>query len=292
MDDAPPAVYNAAILRPDKRPEETAMKLTPEQLEAYDRDGFLVFPSLLDGAEVAAIRRDIEGVSGVQDDRILREKVGGPRMIYGLDDPSGPTGTRSIETLVRTPRLLQPAMDVLDDQVYIYHTKCNFKSAIDGAIWQWHQDYGYWHNDGTPEPRLVTTMIMLDKATEMSGCLYFMRGSHKLGTLDGEFDGKTTSVGLWIVPKDRMISMCGELGEPVPVVGEAGTVVMFHPDLVHGSGHNMSPRPRWQLYVVYNADTNRPHPVEQPRPEYKAARRTPALRPSERAIAARVPEPA
>ena len=256
------------------------MKLDPQQREAYERDGFLVFPSLLSTAEVAAIRRDIDTVSAVEDDRVIREKIGGPRMIYGLDDLAGPTGAPTISALVRAERVLRPAMDLLEDEVYVYHTKCNFKSAIDGAIWQWHQDFGYWENDGTPAPRMLTTMVMLDKATEMSGCLYFIPGSHRLGTLKADFDAETTSVGLWTVPKEKMIEMCRDLGDPVPIVGEAGTVVTFHPDLVHGSGHNMSPRPRWQLYLVYNAASNRPRPVERPRPEYKAARRAPALRPS------------
>ena len=60
---------------------------------------------------------------------------------------------------------------------------------------------------------------------------------------------------------------------PVPVVGGPGTVAMFHPNLVHGSGHNMSTHARWHLYFVYNAVSNVMAPVKDPRPAYKASRK-------------------
>ncbi len=36
----------------------------------------------------------------------------------------------------------------------LFHIKCNFKDAIDGGYWQWHQDYANWKaNDASPRPR-------------------------------------------------------------------------------------------------------------------------------------------
>ena len=55
--------------------------------------------------------------------------------------------------MVRTPRLLRPVQQVLkDDAVYVYHTKINTKPAIEGTVWQWHQDYGSWMRDGCARP--------------------------------------------------------------------------------------------------------------------------------------------
>src|SRR5690606_9501439 len=137
--------------------------------------------------------------------RVIREKGGGSaRMLYGLHECDGPTGSRAVEDLSRSSRLLQAARDVLRDEAYLFHTKCNLKEAITGEIWQWHQDFGYWRTDGLSEPRLVTTMLMLDRATELGGCLYFVPGSHKAGTIDAPFDGETTSVGIWTLSKQQM----------------------------------------------------------------------------------------
>ena len=36
------------------------MKLTPAQLAAYERDGFLIFPDLVSAEEVALLRREVE----------------------------------------------------------------------------------------------------------------------------------------------------------------------------------------------------------------------------------------
>jgi len=69
-----------------------------------------------------------------------------------------------------------------------YHTKCNLKTAIDGSVWAWHQDFGTWKRDGVQRPRLTTALIMLDEPTELNGCLYFIPGSHKEGNLEPVFE--------------------------------------------------------------------------------------------------------
>src|SRR3546814_15800102 len=78
------------------------------------------------------------------------------------------------------PRLLEPARQIRDeDELYVYHSKCNLKPAINGAVFQWHQDYGHWKHDGVAEPDLTTALIMLDSASQLGGCAYFIPGSHK-----------------------------------------------------------------------------------------------------------------
>jgi ectoine hydroxylase len=67
-------------------------------------------------------------------------------------------------------------------------------------------------------------------------------------------------------------------GDPVAVTGVPGTVVLFHPNLVHGSGHNMSRYSRWHIYTVYNTVANRPPQRENARPEWVVSRDTTPLR--------------
>jgi ectoine hydroxylase len=249
------------------------MKLTPSQLQQYDAQGYLVLPKLLSAAEIEALREGLAAAVHVQDDRILREKSSDAvRMVYDMHNPKGPVAHTAYERLVRLDRIAQPARDLLGAEVNVFHTKVNSKEAIHGEYWQWHQDFVMWGPvDKAPAPRLVTTLIMLDKATEVGGCLYFIPGSHKLGLVEAHFDERT-SAKLDTVSKRAMIDVVARCGEPVAIAGEAGTVVMFHPYLIHGSGWNMSVHDRRQIYVVYNAVDNALGPTPTPRPEYKASR--------------------
>ncbi len=250
------------------------MKLTPEQHAAFDRDGFLIFPNLLSPAEVETLRAELARVSQIPDQRIMREKISNePRIIYGLPDEDGPTFSPAYHALSRDPRIAQPIVDLLGEDVSLFHIKCNFKEAITGEFWQWHQDYANWKaNDNAPEPRLLTSVVMLDKATEMNGCLYFVPGSHRLGLVKSAWDDASTAYALWTVDKPSMIDITAKLGDPVAITGEPGTVVIFHANTIHGSGHNMSPRSRWQVYLVYNALSNVLGPVPKPRPDWQANR--------------------
>jgi ectoine hydroxylase len=256
------------------------MNLTKDQIDSFERDGFLVLSNLLSAGEVELLRAELARVSQVVDVRNMREGDGEtPRIVYGLPDVDGPTFSQAYYNLARDHRVLQPVMDVLQEDVSLFHIKCNFKEAIDGGYWQWHQDYANWKaNDNAPEPRLVTAMVMLDQATEMGGCLYFVPGSHTNGIIEPDWDDTSTSYALWTVPKGKMIQITAELGDPVAVTGGPGTVVFFHANMIHGSGHNMSPRHRWQVYLVYNAMSNVLGPVPKPRPDYQANRKAVPLK--------------
>jgi ectoine hydroxylase len=245
------------------------MRLTPSQLAAYERDGFLILPELFDAAEVAAMKAELERVQQVDTDHLVREKAGGvAKTIYRVHESGSPTASPVFEAASRAPRLLQPARDLLqDDALYIHHTKCNLKTAIDGSVWAWHQDYGTWKRDGMPQARPTTALIMLDEPTEMNGCLYFIPGSHREGNLEPRFDD-ATGYRFYVVPREQLLEIMARSPEPVAITGKPGTVVFFDCNLLHASGHNLSRHNRWAIYVVYNPVTNRCAAVPNPRPEY------------------------
>lgn len=245
------------------------MQLTREQLRTYERDGFLIMPGLFSAEEVEAMKADLARIQQIDTDHLVRERSGGvAKTIYRVHEAVGPTASPIFHAAVRSRRLLAPAQALLgDDALYVYHTKCNLKTAIDGSVWQWHQDYGTWQKDGVPEPTLTTALVMLDEPTEFNGCLYFIPGSHKEGSLEPRFD-ESTAYKFWVVPKERLLGIMERSPEPVPITGKPGTVVFFHPNILHASGHNLSRHNRWAIYVVYNPVSNRPAAVPDPRPDY------------------------
>jgi ectoine hydroxylase len=250
---------------------DSTMQLTKDQLASYERDGFLVLPELFSMREVEAMKADLKRIQLIDTDHLVRERGSNiAKTIYRVHEADGPTASPIFHPAARAPRLLAPAQQLLaDDALYVFHTKCNLKSAIDGSVWQWHQDYGSWRRDGVPEPSMTTALIMLDEPTEMNGCLYFLPGSHKLGNLESEMDDQTTSYRLWVVPKDQLIGIMRQSPEPVAILGKPGTVVFFHCNILHASGHNLSRHDRWHIYIVYNQVANKPNAVPNPRPDYQ-----------------------
>ena len=75
-------------------------------------------------------------------------------------------------------RLVTHAEQILDGEVYHYHSKMIMKDAKVGGAWTWHQDYGYWYQNGVLFPLLTSASIAVDPATRENGCLQVIRGSH------------------------------------------------------------------------------------------------------------------
>ncbi|MCA9443386.1 MAG: phytanoyl-CoA dioxygenase family protein [Candidatus Omnitrophica bacterium] len=245
------------------------MEWTPEQISSYNDDGFLIVRNLLSDAEVADLREAVQVLLHGNDevDRMHRERErgGAVRQVY-LAHRHNP----AFQELVRNPKLTDPVRQILEEQVYIFHSKLNVKEAFEGSVWLWHQDYGYWVRDGV-QPRIVSTMILLDRATLNNGCLMVLPGSHRGGRLEHEADTTTTSYKQWCIPPEILKKTMRE--EDIKyITGEPGDALFFDCNLIHGSGHNMSPLPRNTFIIAYNAIDNKPAPVENPRPDWVVSR--------------------
>jgi ectoine hydroxylase len=249
------------------------MRLTANQIARYDRDGFLHFPEFFSADEVAVLRREVDRVSKIQSEMVVREGAEQrPKAMFRMHESDGDTASPAFQAAVRVPRTLGLAQQLARDEVlYLHHTKVNIKAAIEGSIWPWHQDFGSWRLDGIERPDVITVMIGLDTAKEMGGCLYFLPGSHRNGRLDPYLDGSTAYKVWSVTPKD-VKEMIAEHGEPVAITGKAGSMTVFHCNLLHASGHNLSANDRWQAYFCYNPVANRPKDVEKPRPDWVRSR--------------------
>jgi ectoine hydroxylase len=253
------------------------MNLSALQLEQFHRDGYLVFPELFSRKEVDVLRAETARLSRIEAETVIREKTGGVRSIFRVHEDDGATRSPAFRALVHTPRVLQPTMQALGGDVYVYHTKINTKPAIEGTVWMWHQDYGSWKRDGCPRPDMGTFAVMMTDSTEMNGALYVVPGSHKRGRIDPYYD-ESTSYKFWAVPKEQIVSVLKESAKPVPVVGPAGTCMLFHCNLLHASGHNLSAEDRWHIYISFNTCANAPQFGPDTRPDWVVSRNTRPLR--------------
>ena len=247
--------------------------MTDAQLEQYRRDGYVIFPSLFSAAEIAVLRAETARLSAIEADTVIRERTGAVRSIFRVHEADGATRSAAFRALVRTPRVLEPTMQALGGDAYVYHTKINTKPAIEGTVWMWHQDYGSWQRDGCLRPDMGTFAVMMTDSVEMNGALYVVPGSQQRGRIEPYYD-ESTSYKFWAVPKREMIAVLKSSPAPVPIVGPAGTCVLFHCNLLHASGHNLSAEDRWHIYISFNACANAPKFTEKSRPDWVVSRNT------------------
>lgn len=245
------------------------MEWSDRDIEDYKTNGFRLIRGLLSEDEVAGLRNGVPDLLNGRDEsdgmHREREKGGAVRQVY-LAHRSHP----AFVELIRNPKILEPVKQILGSDVYIYHSKLNVKEAFEGTVWLWHQDYGYWMWDKI-EPRICSAMVFIDEATLNNGCLMIVSGSHKAGRNEHEADTVTTSYKQWCIPPaDLKQRICEE--DIIHVTGKPGDVLFFDCNLIHGSGHNMSPLPRNSFISVYNSIGNKPKPAENPRPDWVVSR--------------------
>ena len=224
------------------------MKLNAEQLKKFDETGYIIIPELFSSDEVAVLKDEIPGIFSQRREENVREK--------GTDTVRTAFATHTYNDIyrrfVRHPRILEPAEQLLQGQVYVHQFKLNAKAAFNGDVWQWHQDFGVWHRDDEmPEPRAMNLAVYLDDVTEFNGPLYLLPKSHKQGVIDAGHDTTTTSYPLWTLKEDEIRKMA-DVGGIVAPKGPAGTGFFFHSCLVHASPPNISPWDRLIVYISYN----------------------------------------
>lgn len=254
------------------------MYLDRSQIERYGKAGVLAVESVFTPAEVRSLLDAYERDSRIPGEhRILEDGGDEVRAIYAshLRQPE-------FDALVRSPRVLGPARQLLTDDLYVYQFKINAKPPFGGERWAWHQDYLAWRlADNLPAPRLVNVGVFLDDVTEFNGPVIFVPGSHRAGQLNRRGADRAKS-DQHVDPEDialraeQMTSIVNEHGMVSPK-GPAGSVIFFSPEIVHGSAPNMSPFPRKLLIITYNDVTNLPRPGGAPRPEYVVGRDTTPL---------------
>ena len=255
------------------------MHLSPEQIRAFDEQGFVFFPNCFSEEEIVLLREEAGSILKLDRQEIWREKTGAPRTAFAAH-----TFSEVFGLLARHPRLVEPLRQIYGEDVYVHQFKLNAKAAFDGDVWQWHQDYGTWaRDDGMPQPRAMNIAVFLDEVFSFNGPLMFIPRSHKYGTLAAGHDTSTTSYPLWTLDNEtvtRLVAEAGPEGEGIVApTGKAGSVIMFHGNLVHASPPNITPYPRKIVYLTLCAVSN--HITKFGRADWIAHRDFTPIRPAD-----------
>lgn len=215
-------------------------RLTQEERDIFERDGYLILEGLLDDREV----RELTAVVDRLHTSGSFTNGTGDKTISGRINQTGFVGMdRSLFDLVSHERALPKVWGILGWNISLYHSHLSITEtesgtyAPDGTTWHWHQDSGRMNQDMETEPRprisLKVAYFLTDVSEEGKGNFWVVPGSHLRNDL--------------MMPPDG-------LGQPkgaVPVLVKPGTVVIFDRRLWHTATPNFSKDVRKVLFYGY-----------------------------------------
>ena len=232
--------------------------LSDAQALQYHADGFVLARALFERDEIELLHR-----SAKEDGELDKRSFGradGEGGVVRLSLWNHP-GDGIYGQFARCERMVRSCELLLEGEVYHYHSKMILKDAKVGGAWAWHQDYGYWYQNGVLFPLLTSVFIAVDPCTKQNGCLQVLKGSHHCGRINHVLTGEQAGAD-----REHVEELIKRL-ELVYVEMEPGDALFFHSNLLHRSDRNTSNDPRWSMICCYNAARNDPY-KESHHPRY------------------------
>ncbi|WP_372670136.1 ectoine hydroxylase [Amycolatopsis kentuckyensis] len=250
-------------------------------LANHETKGYTVVEDLLSVGEVQTYWQELVRLSSddelARDERVITEaKTGEVRSIFDVHEISA-----LIAELVRDPRVLDRARQLLGSEVYVHQSRVNYMPGFKGTGFYWHSDFETWHaEDGMPAPRAVSCSIALTDNYPFNGGLMIMPGSHRTfvqcagETPDDNYKASLKDQRVGVPSEDDITKMAAEHGID-QFTGQAGSALWFDSNIMHGSGNNITPYPRSNIFLVFNSVENalqEPFAASTPRPAFIAGR--------------------
>ena len=262
--------------------------VSEEQARQFDEAGFLVLPDLFSPEEVATLQAEAGRLLAYPDaldpETVISEPGGAEvRSIFEVHAQSA-----LMARLAADERLASLARFLLNDAVYLHQSRLNYKPGFHGKEFYWHSDFETWHvEDGMPRMRALSMSVLLAENTPHNGPLMLIPGSHRtfltcVGETPADHYKQSLRKQEYGVPDETSLAELAQTHGIAAPTGKPGTVVIFDCNVMHGSNGNITPFPRANAFLVYNAVSNRlqePFGVDKPRPSFIAAREVVEVQP-------------
>jgi ectoine hydroxylase-related dioxygenase (phytanoyl-CoA dioxygenase family) len=231
-------------------------RLTAEQIEFYETNGYLAGLRLLNDDQVEVLRAELSQLSdpaspanelfyeyhsneSTRPNKTLFHALGAWRVANGFHD------------LLWNPALLMPASQLLRGPVRFWHDQIFSKPAHHGGVVAWHQDYSYWTR--TKPMAHLSCWIGLDDSTRANGCVHYVPGSHRWNLLPITGLADDMNSIQKVLTDDQK-----ENFKPVAIELKQGEASFHHPLMVHGSFENNTEHPRRAAVINVFRDGVRP----------------------------------
>ena len=247
------------------------MYLNREQVEHFQTNGFLLADNIFQSSEIEAMIEELPVLFAQDSPEVYRQK--GSQAIRTVFAPE--KFSKIFESVYQYDRLVNSVKQLLNDEVYLFQSKLNTKVALARGIWDWHQDFTFWKDDGMPEPKALTVAIYLNDVTEFNGPMIVIPGSHRLGTASCEMknpDGVHDENLKYVISQNTIKQIAEQCGGMVSTKGKKGSVLFFDCNILHASAQNLHYENRDILMLTYNSVSNKTNKVENPRADFMVKR--------------------
>ena len=230
-------------------------------LEAFQRDGYLVMPSVFDSDEVRRMGEEADFILEL----VINSSLCNDRQSGRLDirqTASRQMIVRKVQPIIdlslvltkfsNDVRLLGPMEQFMGDTPVLMEEKLNYKQPVsvgydfrvppDDDRFPIHNDWAYYKMNGYPSS-VISSALTIDESHHDNGPIQVYPGSHRQHVEhDRVRNGLEVPVGT-VRPEDAL-----------PILAPAGSVMFFHSQLIHTSTPNTtSGSRRMMIYSHYPA---------------------------------------
>ena len=240
---------------------------TPQPAEwqhQYDQTGFVCIPNVLDAALLATLQQEMERIEAdyhaeklppslmsliqTEHARSAGQKLGGSSSDAISVIMELPLFGRAFSELILYPPVLDILEALFESSEFSFHNyKAICKMPGNAAPFRWHRDLPYLHHTS---PNLLTCMLCLDDMTVENGATAVCPGSHLKAPMPALLED--CDIAESDVPAERMTVVC-----------PAGSAVLFHVNVVHGGGPNLSHSKRRNIISIWAGPENYPTTPER-----------------------------
>ena len=240
------------------------MKLSPEEIQQFKTEGYLVFRQLIDMELLNEIRTQTKNHLSLRLPPFeLEAELGYPKAPQSIDEEGGHTIRRLLLAFSRDSsyrewgknRVVKSVLQQLFDSEKIYlvqsHHNCIMTKQPDySSKTMWHRDVRYWK---FANAELINSWLAMGSEVNENGCLKVIPGSHQWQLEDGMVDDELflnidhEKSKLWV-------------DQSVDVQLNAGDVLLFHAGIFHAANHNRSDQAKFSLVYSYHGERN--HPIK------------------------------
>jgi phytanoyl-CoA hydroxylase len=237
--------------------------LTPQQLQQFQTNGYLVLPALADAAFCESIitfsLQELEADTAPVEYEADTRYPGAP---VSRDAEGGRTARRLLQAVGRCPALAQWAQaqalsqdlqQLLGEGVrlsQVHHNCIMTKQPRFSSLTGWHRDSRYWQFQ---RAELVSVWLALRNETPENGCLMVLPGSQLWTISPEQFDAA-------LFLRTDLEENQALLAQAVSVPLQQGDVLLFHSNLFHAAGSNQTGATKFSAVFTYRAADNPPLP--------------------------------
>ena len=221
-------------------PPANLRRLTKEQYQAFNEQGFTLVEKVFSPEEVAAVTRAIDPIEE-QRERYIREHQGGRVQLSEADIITFTVHVVRESQVLRDfaahPALKDICHDLIGDNVRLYWDQSVYKKTGKPQEFPWHQDNGY--TFVVPQ-QYLTVWIPLVDVDEENGCPWIAPRLHKLGTLQH-----------WLTNIGKKCLQT--VDDAVCVPAKAGDAIVFSSLAPHRTGPNLKKDTVRKAYILQYA---------------------------------------